>query len=77
MYETTLSLVLRTNFTRYTYNASALRSMTGEQYTCRYSDSFPKTKSWGDAYRRVVSPVPAELRHYDEYDCCIQRSLKR
>ncbi len=49
-------------------------------------------KSGGDAYRqtmaawhlvksdrlcRVVSPVPAELRHCDEYDCCIQRSFKR
>ncbi len=28
---------------KYTYNTSASRSMIGEQYTCRYSDSFPKT----------------------------------
>ncbi len=47
-------------------------------------------KSGGDAYRqtmaawplhdrlcRVVSPVPAELRRYDEYDCYIQRTFKR
>ncbi len=73
-------------YTVYVYTvlgiASASRSIIGEQtHAGTLLWLIPKDlKSRGDAYRqtmaawhlRVVSPVLAELRHYDEYDCCIQ-----